>query len=350
MSKDTIRYFSQEALDQFVNIKRISVPSPLRSIARIVSITLIFVIVGLCVIPWVQTAYGEGTVTALNPNDRPQPINALVSGRIKKWYVQDGSIVKKGEPLLEVVDNDIDFIFRLEEKRNSLERNLSSAELVAKTAELNLTRQQALFKQGLSSQRDYELAKIELNTKLAEVAKAEAELNKAQVSLAQQDMQIVRAPRDGKIIQIIAGDTATTIKSGEMIARFTPTDVPPTVELFIDGNDIPLISIGRKVRLQFEGWPIVQFSGWPAQAIGTFGGIVHSIDPSVSPNRRFRVMIKPDPEDFDWPNDHFLRMGAKVKGWVLLETVPLGFELWRSLNNFPPELPVENHSKALEDS
>jgi hypothetical protein len=25
-----------------------------------------------------------------------------------------------------------------------------------------------------------------------------------------------------------------------------------------------------------------------------------------------------------------------VKGWVLLDTVPLGFELWRQFNGFPP--------------
>ncbi|MEM8636960.1 MAG: RND transporter, partial [Pseudomonadota bacterium] len=27
-----------------------------------------------------------------------------------------------------------------------------------------------------------------------------------------------------------------------------------------------------------------------------------------------------------------------VRAWVLLETVPVGYELWRQLNNFPPEL------------
>jgi RND family efflux transporter MFP subunit len=348
MNRD-YRGFPEELMARFYNIHAIKPPSPMRAVAWMVSIGMILMILALIFVPWVQTAYGYGYVTALNPQDRPQPINALVSGRIKKWYVQDGSTVKAGDPLLELVDNDVDFILRLEEKRDSLARNLESARLVALTAESDLNRQKSLFKEGLSSEKSYELAKIKHNKAQAEVAKAEAELNRAQVSLAQQDLQIIRAPRDGIIIEIMAGDTATTIKAGDRIAKMTPTSVLPAVELYIDGNDIPLISINRKVRLQFEGWPVVQFSGWPSRAIGTFGGLVYSIDPSVSANGRFRVMVVPDPEDEPWPGEHFLRMGAKVKGWVLLETVKLGFELWRNLNNFPPILPIENINTMREE-
>jgi len=38
-------------------------------------------------------------------------------------------------------------------------------------------------------------------------------------------------------------------------------------------------------------------------------------------------------------DDRFLRFGAQVNGWVLLDTVSIGFELWRQLNNFPPRYP-----------
>jgi len=31
-----------------------------------------------------------------------------------------------------------------------------------------------------------------------------------------------------------------------------------------------------------------------------------------------------------------IRLGANARGWILLDTVSLGFELWRLLNNFPP--------------
>jgi hypothetical protein len=46
-------------------------------------------------------------------------------------------------------------------------------------------------------------------------------------------------------------------------------------------------------------------------------------------------MVEPDPNDKPWPSLTYLRQGVRVKGWVLLDTVPLGFEVWRQLNGFP---------------
>ena len=82
----------------------------LQRVARNVGIGLVILFIAASVIliyvPWVQTAYGVGAVTALNPNDRMQEINAFVSGRIAEWYVRDGSRVKFGDPIINIVDND----------------------------------------------------------------------------------------------------------------------------------------------------------------------------------------------------------------------------------------------------
>ena len=40
-----------------------------------------------------------------------------------------------------------------------------------------------------------------------------------------------------------------------------------------------------------------------------------------------------------WPDDPLV-----VQAWVLLETVPVGYEIWRQLNNFPPELTATESS------
>jgi hypothetical protein len=80
--------------------------------------------------------------------------------------------------------------------------------------------------------------------------------------------------------------------------------------------------------------------------VGTFGGLVQSVDPSAQPNGRFRILIAEDPDDANpWPEERYVRIGAKVRSWILLETVPVGYELWRQLNNFPPEL-TQNTSTA----
>ncbi|HAC92426.1 MAG TPA: hemolysin D, partial [Planctomycetaceae bacterium] len=107
-------------------------------------------------------------------------------------------------------------------------------------------------------------------------------------------------------------------------------------------------------RLQFEGWPAVQFVGWPSVAIGTFGGTVNRLFPTDDGNGNFRVLVIPDnhlSHDQGWPESKFLRQGVRVNGWILLNEVPLGYEIWRRINGFPPSLPdkdsVGKKSKSI---
>jgi hypothetical protein len=159
----------------------------------------------------------------------------------------------------------------------------------------------------------------------------------------------VRAPRDGFIQSLNAGDAATYISAGDVLATFVPSTSERVVEIFIDGRDVALVKRGDKARIQFEGWPAVQFSGWPSVAVGTFGGIVIAVDQSAQIDGRFRVLIAEDKSDpHPWPEERFVRFGAKAQAWVLLETVPVGFELWRQLNNFPPELPAAEASATTQ--
>ena len=96
---------------------------------------------------------------------------------------------------------------------------------------------------------------------------------------------------------------------------------------------MPLVREGDHVRLQFEGWPAVQFAGCPSVAVGTFGGSVVAIDESDDGKGKFRLQVRPDGE---WPSHRFLRQGVRANGWVMLQQVPLGYEIWRQLNGFPP--------------
>lgn len=120
-------------------------------------------------------------------------------------------------------------------------------------------------------------------------------------------------------------------------------------ELLMDGNDLPLIHKGDKVRLQFEGWPAVQFVGWPSVAVGTFGGMVYLVDPTANDKGQFRILVEPDPAQPAWPGADYLRQGVRTQGWVLLNRVSIGWELWRQLNGFPPtrEQPDQKSSQPL---
>ena len=296
---------------------------------------MILLILILGFTPWQQTSKGFGQVIATDPNDRSQNISAPINGRIKKWYVKDGSQVKKDEKLVEIVDNDPQILERLKSERDAKKRKLQVTKIASQTSQINYQRQEELFAKGLSSRRDFEEAKIEYKKLLAATESAISELAESETKLSRQENQIIFAPKDGVILKVLAGDNATIVKSGDRLATFAPNLEDPAVEVYVSGNDIPLIFAGRKVRLQFEGWPIIQFSGWPSLAVGTFGGVISSVDSSISDNGKFRVIIKKDEKE-EWPDQRFLKHGAKAQAWILLNNVSLGYEFWRQLNSFPP--------------
>ena len=329
--------------EHFQTLHSIGVPRVSRVVAWMVLFTAMATAAFLVFVPWVQTTYGAGSVIALNPNDRVQEINALVAGRKQEWFVRDGSHVAAGDPIVRIADIDPNLIDRLQAEREQVLARLRSSEIAVATAEIDLNRTRDLFEQGLAARREYEQASIRVEELRTLVAEASAELSRVDVNFSRQSVQIVRAPRDGVILRVNAGDSATVVDAGDVVATFVPDNVERAVELFVDGRDIGLVRTGANVRLQFEGWPVVQFSGWPSIAIGTFGGIITAVDPSATTAGRFRVLVIEDPDDPNpWPDQNFVRFGSNARGWILLETVPTGFELWRQLNNFPANLPPDS--------
>ena len=324
---------------QFKTLKQLGPPRVSRVVAAMLTFTAVGTALFLAFVPWVQTTYGAGTVTAIDPTDRLQEINALVQGRIQEWYVRDGSHVSTGDPIVRITDNDPLLIERVQAERDLLQAKLRAAEQALATAEIDLRRQEELLSQGLVARREFEQANIKVESLRGGVADAAAGLTRADTRLSRQSVQVVRAPRDGVILRLNAGDAATYISAGTVVATFVPDNVDRAIALYIDGRDVALVKQGSKARLQFEGWPAVQFSGWPSVSVGTFGGVVLSVDPSAEVTGQFRVLIAPDEEEqVDWPDQRFVRFGAKVRGWIQLERVTVGYEVWRQLNNFPPDL------------
>ncbi len=338
---------SDEHRHHFKTLESIRMPRVLTVVAWMLCIGVAAAIAFLIFTPWVQTTSGRGSVTALNPNDRLQEINALVSGRIEEWYVRDGSQVKEGDPIVKIVDNDPLLIDRLKAERTQIVAKRDATQSAQKTAVVDLVRTKGLFDKGLASQRDYEQAYINAETLRARVAEAEAELSRIDVNISRYSAQIVSAPRDGVVLSVNAGDAATFVKAGEVVATFVPDNATRAIEIFIDGRDVALVRPGADARIEFEGWPAVQFSGWPSLAVGTFDGKVVAVDPSANAKGQFRVLItEAEDAEHPWPEERFVRFGATARAWVLLETVTVGFELWRQLNNFPPTLPTGSSPRS----
>jgi multidrug resistance efflux pump len=430
-------YKSIQTLDQRKTPNRLS---------RILIFSAILLI-GILLLPWTQTISSDGQVTAYNPANRPQTINAIIGGRIEKWYVQEGQYVEKGDTLVyiseikpeymdtllisrsesqikskessatsymekvQALDNQIDAMIdnrtvKLQQSRNKIKQGrykvtTDSMDLVATATKLDIARKQytrteGLYEKNLKSKTDLEnssvkvqqleaefisyenklkASKNELDNLISEleaidadyrdkISKSEsdkaaalsglydteAEVTKMQNEVSNYSIRsgyyYITAPQNGFISKALLSGIGEIIKEGSPLMNIVPSQSDMAVEMFIDPVDLPLIHVGNKIRLQFDGWPAIVFSGWPKLSYGMYTGIVSAVDNYISENGKYRLLIEPDPSDHKWPSG--LRMGVAAKGIALLNDVPLWYELWRKINGFPPNY-YENTAEKTKD-
>ena len=257
--------------------------------------------------------------------------------------------------------------------------DVRASELDSTTSFTQLQRQQSLYDQELTRLTDLEnarvryqnaiakmqekrqalqAARIELNTvaldygekiakarseqaaTLAEVGEGSADVAKLRQNVQNLEIRngfyVIRAPQEGTIIRAARAGIGEQIKEGETVVTIMPAAAAQAVALMVKPMDVPLLSRGRRVRLQFDGWPALQFAGWPSVSVGTFGGKVAVIDRVPGPGGDFRVLVVPDSAEDPWPRQ--LRLGSGALGWAMLDQVRVGFEIWRRINGFPPSL------------
>lgn len=82
-------------------------------------------------LPWTQNIRSQGNVTTLRPEQRPQTIHSIIAGRIEKWFIREGDIVKKGDTILflsEIKDEyfDPELLNRTEEQLKAKEMSVKS--------------------------------------------------------------------------------------------------------------------------------------------------------------------------------------------------------------------------------
>ncbi|HRX00651.1 MAG TPA: HlyD family efflux transporter periplasmic adaptor subunit, partial [Cyclobacteriaceae bacterium] len=184
---------------------------------------------------------------------------------------------------------------RFQNAENQYQRNKSLFE----AGNIPLTKFQDFEYKYQGSKADFNNARIELDQVNAEyldkINKAESEFNNtlaelfdsqgslaklkneyANMSIRNEQYQVI-APQDGIVVRALKAGLGETIKEGEAVCTIMPESSDLAVAMYVKAMDVPLISKGRKVRIQFDGWPALQFSGWPSVSVGTFGGVVEVI-------------------------------------------------------------------------
>lgn len=440
---------NNKRLEKFSSIQLLNKEQHYKILNKIV---LIFIIVAvlLLFLPWTQNISGSGAVTTLKPDQRPQTIQSLISGRIEKWYVNEGDYVQAGDTILfiseikedyldpNLVENTKNQMIAKEDAVASYEGKVGAldSQMSAINSERNLKSQQAknkirqallkiksdsmdleaiktqikiantqfkrsvqLNKEGLKPLTDVEEKRLKLQeieakiiTQENKLLSSENELINARVEIsrinaeysekfskAQSDqytaqsskydtkaqvnklenqynnykirngMYYIKAPQNGYVNRALKSGIGENIKEGTPIVSIMPAKYDIAVETYISPNDFPLIQKGEKVRVWFDGWPTIVFSGWPDLSYGTYGGKIVAVENFISENGKYRILIAPDSKEQKWPKQ--LSIGSGAQTMALLDNVPIWYEIWRTLNGFPPNYykPAKEKNKDVSE-
>ncbi|WP_293873410.1 HlyD family efflux transporter periplasmic adaptor subunit [Flavobacterium sp.] len=206
----------------------------------------------------------------------------------------------------------------------------SENELINAKVEINRIAAEYAEKDSKARSDQFTAISNQYDTK-AQVTKLENQYNNYKI---RNGMYYIKAPQSGYVNRALQSGIGETIKEGTQIVSIMPSKYDIAVETYVSPNDLPLVHKGEKVRVWFDGWPTIVFSGWPNMSYGTFGGKIVAIENFISDNGKFRVLISPDKDESPWPKQ--VSMGSGAQTLALLENVPVWFEIWRTLNGFPP--------------
>jgi HlyD family secretion protein len=176
-------------------------------------------------------------------------ITPEVSGEIVALPVKEGQRVKKGDILMKIKPD----IYIAQ--RDQYAAGLLSAKASLSKSEPEYRRIEALFKKGLVSESEYDVARAAYESSKAQYAQATASLNQANESLRK---TTVVAPMDGTVSQLNS-------ELGERVLgtqQFQGTDVMTIADLSrmearvdVSENDVIMVSVGDTARIEVDAFP-----------------------------------------------------------------------------------------------
>ena len=173
------------------------------------------------------------------------------------------------------------------------------------------------------------------------ITSIDQDLQRQSMNISRYETAEVYAQKDGYIVRLYESDKNKLLNKGDQVIYFAPAVDDKTLLLKVCDLNLPLTKEGLPVRLMFYGWPAMQISGWPKITFGTFGGIIKKIDSISYEKGFFYAYVVEDPNE-PWPKGDVLKVGTQTTAWVRLETVPIWYQIWRTINGLPPRMVTPN--------
>jgi len=243
--------------DTLYSAKLLRTPTSHRTFFRWIAGLLLLALAAMF-LPWQQNVRGDGSLTALRPQDRPQTVPALIAGRIEQWFVREGQYVAKGTPLVQIsevsekyldpnlvgrigeqvdgkqaalagkvakvrsLDSLLGALERsrdlgLEQARNKVrlyEAALQAAVVDSQVEAARFERRERLFKDGLSTRTEFEANQLRFQQALAKLVEKRQEYENARLEVGS-----VGAEYGEKIAKARSDRDATRAEIGESQAE-----------------------------------------------------------------------------------------------------------------------------------
>lgn len=204
-----------------------------------------------------DTVLASGTIEA----DREVSVGAQVSGQIKRLHVALGDQVQRGQPIAEIDSTTQQNTLRNAEAQVALlQAQLLAKQALARQAEVNLRRQQELFKLDAGSKAELDAAEATQATTRADIAVLQAQIRQASIAVdtARVNLGYTRivAPIDGVVTAVIAeeGRTVNALQSAPTIIKLAKLD-RVLIKAQISEADVVRVKPGLPVYFTVLGEP-----------------------------------------------------------------------------------------------
>lgn len=173
--------------ERFHSFRETALSGANRMFTRWLLLTMTAVIV-LLFLPWTQNIQSKGKVTTLQPGQRPQTIQSTIAGRIEKWYVREGQLVRKGDTIVYLSEIKADYF---------------DPELVPRAAQQVAAKEGAIVSYG---------SKVEALEGQIQAMKAELDYKQQQLANKVQQMQFKLASDSAELVQAFVQDSIAILQ------------------------------------------------------------------------------------------------------------------------------------------
>jgi HlyD family secretion protein len=211
-------------------------------------------------------------------------ISADTMGRVTDLAVEEGQTVQKGQFLLQIDPRNLTTAYNqgaasLAAARSQMEQlrvSIDGTKTSLKQAQEALTRQQQLYKQGLTPKEQLDNAENQVRMRQAELSSAERQIETQRLRMTQEEASLENAKLNLSKVRIespITGIiTKRNIEEGETVVIGTMNNAGTNLltiadmslieaQVEVDETDIPNVTLGQKAKITIDAMPGKTFSG-----------------------------------------------------------------------------------------